>query len=185
MYCNIAFCIIFAGQVWRISILFYVALPLDLVALPINVICNYVGTVKHFIQETKNGRFYVPLFSKPVFSGKDSDPLEMTGPVGCASVPIALAIVGKKAELFRSQLGLPEENSDEFKLLKPEYQERMKGFYQKDEKSVLKKTFEILVKPLCLNSLHPRATAVNSLHHLLNEMKALSLDILKDTAEGN
>ena len=163
------FCIIFPGQLWQVSFLFYASFPLDIAALPINAIINCVGAVKHFFQE--NG----------FVSKEDSDPLETTAPVGCASIPIALAIVGKKAKFYRSQLGLPEENSDQFKLLKPEFQDRMKEFYQKDEESVLKTAFGMLVKPLYLRSPHVRKTAVSSLEQLLEKMHKLALDILRET----
>ena len=116
---------------------------------------------------------------------EDSEQLKSPVPVGLVSLPIALSIIGRKTEFFRSQLGLPEENSDEFRLLKPEFQERMRNFFQRDEEGLLKRTFETLFKPLPSGAALPYQTVASSLNRLLNEMETLSLDILVETAREN
>ena len=164
------------SQLWRISFLSLVTWPADIVALPFNVICTWLAMAKELSEKLKKNCG---------LHKEDSDPLETPIPVGLASVPIALSVIGKKAEFFRSQLGLPEENSDEFRSLKPEIQERIRKFYPRDEKGLLKRTLETLLKPLHSGAAPPFQMAAYTLNLLLDEMEALSLDILVETAREN
>lgn len=171
-------------------------MPLDLAGVPFNVIFGYVATFKAIFEETKSDRPQEDFdefqtASEPAVSDEDSDELEMD-PVGLASIPIALALVGSNTKFYRSQLGLPEEDSDEFKKMKPEFQKRMRKFYPNENKGFWKRCFAILMKPMFIQSLPPLKSlfttsapsdiAMNSLNRLLDEMQQLSFDILDEAA---
>ena len=115
---------------------------------------------------------------------------KLTMPVGLVSITFALALLGPKSEFYRSQLGIPEEVSDEFKTMRPVLQERTRKFYPKKGKSLLKKCLAIFTKPPDLrfpfpflpSGTDPRDFVMQSLHHLLDEMQQLSFDILDEAA---
>ena len=164
-------CIIFAGRLWRISFLFLATFPFDLAAFPM---CTIMAqTFKHAV-------------SKEDSDGSDPNLLERAALLGVVSIPVALAIIGRKMEFYRSQLGLPEKDSDEFKMLKPEFQKRMTMFYQKEDENFWMKCFANLTKPIDPRSLQPFIllspldSATKSLNYLLDEMQRLSLDLLDD-----
>ena len=130
--------------------------------------------------------------SQPVEPEQEDDEVSDMSPVNLVSIPIALAVLGGKAKFFRSQLGLPEEDSDEFKRMKPEFQERMRKFYPKEKQGFLKRCFSIYMTPVHavgkgdLNPMHrmykpPTECVRNSLENLLDEMEQLALDLLDKT----
>ena len=146
------------NNIWQITVLFTLALPLRRALVDLSGICEKLR--------------------RPFLPGEDFIALETT-----VLVPgnFAMIIVGEKAKFFRSQLGLPEQNSDEFKLLKPEFQERMRDFYieEKKTKRFFDKLTDEMMTPLWFKFIF------HSLHELVNKMEALSLDILEETARGN
>ena len=184
----------FAGQLWRISYLYLATSLIDLAALPINQIFMTVGILKHVfassrsqhdLPQTDFDKFDAS--SQPAVSKEDSDEsadhnlLEGINPYGLASIHIALAILRRKTEFYRSQLGLPEKDSDEFKMLKPVFQKRMKMFYQKEDEGFWRKCFAIPTNSShTIGQLDPFKSATNSLNYLLDEMQKLSLDLLDD-----
>lgn len=92
---------------------------------------------------------------------------------------IVLALLGRQTKFYRSQLGLPEEDSDEFEKMKPEFQERMRKFYPKEEDGGFwERCFDIdisNIKPIS-------DTFENLLYRVLDEMQQLSLDLLDEAA---
>ena len=136
--------------------------------------------VINLYQEVLTGWDFVPKIEWPHPGEVDKDvrDLEMPNSV------LALAVLGKKAERYRSQLGLPEEDSDEFQKMKPEFQERMRKFYWRESSTYLLHCSNSMSKILknYLSSNSPYEVVKNSLNTLLDEMEKLSLDILLDTA---
>ena len=72
-----------------------------------------------------------------IFPEQNSDVLEMMASDNVSSISFALEILGRKrAQLYRSELGLAEEDSDEFKRIKPDFQKRRKLFYLKEDEAL-------------------------------------------------
>ena len=119
---------------------------------------------------------------------KDSEiPVEygMGSFISEASMSLALAVFGRKAAFYRSQLGLPEEDSKEFQMMKAEFQNRMSKFYLKEDEGYWRrclKTFSITFTQMQESSKTPHEVIRESLENLLDKMQELSLDILDDTA---
>ena len=122
-------------------------------------------------------------FELPAVLSDDFDELEMA-PVGLASIPIALFLLGSRTKFYRYQLGLPEEDSNDFKKMKPEFQNRMRKFYPKEDKRFWKRCFAFFKNDNFLSCLYPAISdvAMESLNDLLDQMQRLSLDILDDAA---
>ena len=92
---------------------------------------------------------------------------------------IVLAFLGRQTKFFRSQLGLPEEDSDEFEKMKPEFQERMRKFSPKEEDGGFwERCFAIDIS----NIKSIPDTFGNLLYRVLDEMQQLSLDLLDEAA---
>ncbi|CAB3999840.1 interferon-inducible GTPase 5-like [Paramuricea clavata] len=98
---------------------------------------------------------------------------------------VVLAFLGRRTEFFRSQLGLPEEDSDEFEKMKPKFQERMRKFYPNEEdESFWARCFAIDISNIT-STCRPsgRLTKVEKiLNRVLDEMQQLSLDLLDEAA---
>ena len=162
-------------------------MPLDLASgVAFNDIFSYVAAFKAIFEKIKSYRPQEDFdefqtASEPAVSDEDSDELEMD-PVRLASIPIALALVGSNTKFYRSQLGLPEEDSDEFKKMKPEFQKRMRKFYPNENKGFWKRCFAIFMKQSLFSTSAPSDIAMNSLNRLLDEMQQLSFDILDEAA---
>ena len=173
------------------SAISYLAIPGDIAMAPVNAIFKILHVMKtskfwkrsdeildlqqEFSEENST-------ISHPDDSQEETDQLEIMQPVGLASIPIALAIFGGKIRFYRSQLGLPEKDSEEFFNMKPKFQTRMKQFYQSEDKSYLKRCFTIFMKPIKAGSKMALSVVIDSLHRVLDEMQQLSLDILDDAA---
>ena len=95
---------------------------------------------------------------------------------------LVAAVFQKKAQFYRSQLGLPEKDSDEFQKMKPKFQERMKTFYQREDANHFAEYLRRINLPNALSSESPYQLAENFLNKLLDDMQQLSLDILQDAA---
>ncbi|CAB4045184.1 Hypothetical predicted protein, partial [Paramuricea clavata] len=128
--------------------------------------------------------------SEPAVSDEIFDELQMD-PNCLASIAIALALLGRKTKFYRSQLRLPEKDSDDFKKMKPEFQDRMRKFYPNEDNGFWKrcvaffkrrKFLDCAPAPSDVFAPAPSDVAMNSLNRLLDEMQQLSLDILDEAA---
>ena len=105
-------------------------------------------------------------------------------PFTTGSAHVILDILGRQTTFFRSQLGLPEEDSDEFEKMRPEFQERMKKFYLKERKVFLGQGLAIDMFKCVSHDLMQLDldTLWNTVNRLLDEMEQLSLELLDEAA---
>ncbi len=97
--------------------------------------------------------------------------------VGCDPIPVDIRILGPLVKFYMRKLGLPEENSDQFRMMKPEFQKRMQNYYYSSKNTAF------LISSMGANRvLLSLKMAEKSLNLLLDEMQQLSIDILDDAA---
>ena len=189
----------FIGRLWGVGALNFAALPFDIAVTPIAVIFQSVSLIREVFKSvrgnsTKDFEEFDELSPPCVSTPEQEDDFHKESdisPINLISVPIALAILGSRAKFFRSQLGLPEEDSDEFKKMKPEFQKRMRKFYPKEKPGFLKRCFSIYMKsiyikgktvfPLLGTYKSPGEFLRSSLENLLKEMEQLAIDLLDET----
>ena len=98
--------------------------------------------------------------------------------LGFFSYVVDWSEINRRIKKYKSIIGLPDESSHEFTLLKPEFQERLKSICEYAE----------LWKRIKENGFHfyeARCQVQKILEQSLGEMKDLSFDILDDFAKGD
>jgi hypothetical protein len=102
---------------------------------------------------------------------------------GLFSYWIETAEVKRRIKSYRSQLGLPEEDSDEFNMMNPDFQAKMREFYPKEDGNFWTRYFQrVCVKSAPMLGIEFSRNVKDCLHDILDNMENLSLAILEEAA---
>ena len=104
---------------------------------------------------------------------------------GAVSFAIETTRIKKQSEYYIAQLGLPlKEDSEEFRAMKPEFQERMKKFYPlEDDRCFCKRLKERASMCFPFTGWNILKAIKNTLKDMLHEMENLALDLLDEAAK--